>query len=543
MRGSEIVARKIPPTSALGAVFSFSLAVSLGLWSYAVFTTAIDSLEFKLFPMFWKMPPTFWVGWGFLVLSTIAWYISPTARRLHPLLALSWTLFLFVGPELMEVNARGNDTFGHLLGVTFYDEGRYRYPEVSYSAFPGFHFLAIPLYKVTGVEYLQLAKLLALVLHIIRLAGIWYLGSCLLKEKKAALFFALLLLALLWDNQQLDPSNQNMGLTFVFFFLAVLLAPGTAGWERRLLAMIFFTATVMTHPLSAIVLISFLSFFLLMGLSGRSLGYEQATRRSTFLLFAVAVFTVWVFYIGDWVLPTGLEKMTTFLGEEGDALTLKVREANQRVYALLVYSLLGLLLVWGLAIVLRKDFRARLSLRRVLPALCILPPLPAFALGVWTIERYYLMATPVIAWFLAQERATRKYLALFFLIILLGYTFSLRYYGEYVDYNPTDDFHVARFVATKIPLSATVYRGHGASPTFANLSNVLDTPEWVDSGEVLSYDLKPGVDFQFALDSEREKNIVIFRSGEELWEVVKEVLAAPEAGCIYSSGGTTIRAY
>lgn len=545
MEACEIATAENPAASAADRVFSLSLALSLALWSYAVSTTSIDSFEFEPLPMLSQMPVLFWVGGGFLVVATVAWYLSPNTRRLHSLLALSWTLFVLLGPELMEVNARGSDTFGHLVGVTFYDQGRYDQPDVIYSAFPGFHFLAIPLMKVTGIEYVGFAKLLAVVLHVARLAAIVYLGSRLFKERKEALFFALLLLALLWDNQQMDPSNQNLGLTYLLFFLAVLLTPGPARWERRLVSVIFLVATVITHPLSAVVLIAFLSFFLLAGLGGTSLGYFQTAKGFSLFLLAAASFCAWISYVGDWVLVAGLEKMMIFLREEKGQLTENITEANDRrsLYAVIVYSLFALLLLWGLAIVLRKDFLTRLSVRRVLPALAILPPLPALILGFWTIERYYLLATVGIAWFLAQERATRKYLALFFLVVLFGYSFTLRYYTEYIDYSPSEDFSVARFITGKIPQSAIVYRGHKASPTFINLSNTLDSPAWVDAIEVHRYGLRPGVDFQFAIDSQRERNIVIFRNGYESWDRVKEVLASHEPGYVYSNGAVRIRMY
>jgi hypothetical protein len=546
MRAREIAAAERPAAAcAADRVFYLALALSLALWSYAVSTTSIDSFDFEPLPMLSRMPATFWVGGGFLVVATIAWYLSPRTRRVHSLLALSWALFVLLGPELMEVNARGSDTFGHLVGVTFYDQGRYDQPDVVYSAFPGFHFLAIPLMKATGVEYVRFAKLLAVILHVARLVAIVYLGSHLFKERKEALFFVLLLLALLWDNQQMDPSNQNLGLTYLLFFLAVLLTPGPARWERRLVSLVFLVATVITHPLSAVVLIAFLAFFLLAGLGGVRFGYFQTAKGFTLLLLAVASFCAWISYVGDWVLVSGLEKMMTFLGEEKGQLTENITEANDRrsFYAVIVYALFALLLFWGLAVVLRKDFLTRLSVRRVLPALAILPPLPALALGFWTIERYYLLATIGIAWFLAQERATRKHLALFLLVVLLGFSFTLRYYTEYIDYSPSEDFSVARFVTGEIPDSAVVYRGHKASPTFVNLSDRLESPGWVDATEVRRYGLRPGVDFQFAIDSEREKNIVIFRNGYESWARMKEVLASHEPGYVYSNGAVGIRMY
>jgi len=214
-----------------------------------------------------------------------------------------------------------------------------------------------------------------------------------------------------------------------------------------------------------------------------------------------------------------------------------------RTYAILVYSFFALLLIWGFTIAFNKEFLGKLSVQRVFPVLCIFPLVVTQFLGVWALPRYYMISTPFIAWFLARERATRKNIALFFLIICLLFSFTLRYYAEYFDYNTTTDIYGTRFIAEKIPSSATYYRANRANTTVKSLSNTLDVPQWVDNMDLHRYAYRPGDDFQYSLDSERQKNIVIFKHGEERWNWVKEVLSANEAGIIYSNGEMRIRAY
>jgi hypothetical protein len=119
----------------------------------------------------------------------------------------------------------------------------------------------------------------------------------------------------------------------------------------------------------------------------------------------------------------------------------------------------------------------------------------------------------------------------------------LRYYAEYFDYNTTTDIYGARFVAAKIPGSAVIYKGDRSNTVIHALSNKIDVPPYVDSRDIKRFAFRPGYDFQYSLDSERQKNIVIFKWGEERWNFVKEVLTVNEAGIIYSNGEIRIRTY
>ena len=307
-------------------LFLIAVTIASLLWIYAVLTTSIARIELSSAPilsMFRLMPVTFWVGWAFLTVATIIWYFSPRTTPVHLLLVVLWFLFLFIGLEAMQIYRRGADTLGHMIGVTFYENGMYRTPWVGYSAFPGFYFLAIPLDKVTGVGFFELAKLVGLALHLIRLPAIWFLATRLFKERKQALFFTLLVTALFWEKFVFDPSNQNMALTFVFLVLAFFFQPGAWTVPQRVLVILLYLGAVVTHPLSAFLLAVFLLFFSsLARLTRRELGLNKGIKEVNIIALFFVMFTAWLMYSSDWVLPKALDHFTSLFVEGGSSTAL-----------------------------------------------------------------------------------------------------------------------------------------------------------------------------------------------------------------------------
>src|SRR3990170_6933590 len=287
-------------------LFLVAAAISSLLWIHSVQKTTIDRIELNPVPivsMYRMMPMTYWMGWGVLILATLVWYFSPRTRPLHFLLGFLWLLFLIMGPELMEIYARGGDTLGHMIGVTYYEEGLYEPPWVGYSAFPGFHFLVIPLHKVTGVGFFELAKLVALSFHVIRLPAMLFLGARLFKDPKPALFFTMLLTALFWEQYQLDPSNQNLGMTFMLLILGLFFVDRVMTPERRLLLIILYAGLVATHPLSSMVIFVLLLFFRLIALNRSSTGLNELSKDNTLVVLFGVVFSAWLMYSSDWGQP------------------------------------------------------------------------------------------------------------------------------------------------------------------------------------------------------------------------------------------------
>ena len=535
-------------------LFLIAAGISILLWVYSVNTTAIERIEFNPVPivsMYSLMPITFWIGWGFLALATLVWYFSPKSRPVHFLLAFLWFLFLLIGPESMEVYRRGGDTLGHMIGVTYYDHGLYEAPLVGYSAFPGFHFLVIPLQKVTGVGFFELAKLVGLSFHLIRLPAMYYLGTRLFKDRKQALFFTLLLTALFWEQYQLDPSNQNLGMTFMILILGLFFADREMNSPRRVILIGLFLGLVITHPLSSMVILVLLLFFRLVGFKRRGLGFNQHILDNTLVALFGVMFSAWLIYSSEWVLPVAVDlfkKMVilmerdTALGTSG-SVTTSTGTVTTSFFAALAYGFLALLALWGLAIASRRQFWKQLSLRRVLPLLCLVPLFVSVLTGFWTLNRYYFISAPFIAWFFAQEMETRKYLALVLLLAFLPFAFTLRYYNEPLDYPPSREYIAAQFVVEEIPSTASVVQGIRYGADFKALANAVEGPTRADYIDVRNATLRAGRDYQYGMFSSWNRDHTIYYSSEELWNTANFYFFEVPSNIIYANGDNLIYAY
>ncbi len=536
------------------SLFLIASGTSVVLWLYSVQTTTIERIEFFPVPivsMYRLMPITFWVGLGFVILATLVWYFSPKSTSLHFSLAFLWFLFLLIGPESMELYRRGGDTLGHMIGVTYYDNGLYENPFVGYSAFPGFHFLVIPLQKITGIGFFELAKLVGLAFHLIRLPAMLYLGTRLFNDRKQALFFTLLLTALFWEAYQLDPSNQNLGMTFMILILGLLFADREMNISRRVILIGLYLGLVITHPLSSIVILVLLLLFRLVGFKRRGLGFNEHIKDNTLIALFGVMFSAWLIYSSDWVLPKAMElfeKMVilmerdTVLSTTG-SVTTQTGTVTTTFFAALVYGFLALLALWGLAIVSRRQFWKQLSLRRVLPLLCLVPLIVSVLTGFWSLNRYYFISAPFIAWFFAQEMDTRKFLAPALLVAFLPFAFTLRYYNEPLDYAPSIEYIAAQFVVDEIPSTTTVVQGIRYGPDFRALANVVEGPSRADYFDVANATLKPGQDFRYAVFSTWNRDHTVYYSSEQVWDLASAYFFQVPSSIIYSNGDHRIHAY
>lgn len=542
------------PALSSTSLFLIAAGISLLLWLYSVQTTAIERIEFNPVPivsMYRLMPVTFWIGWGFLVLATMVWYFSPKSTLLHFSLALLWILFLLIGPESMQLFPRGSDTLGHMIGVTYYDQGLYEVPFVGYSAFPGFHFLVIPLQKITGVGFFDLTRLVGLSFHLIRLPAMLYLGTRLFKDWKQALFFTLLLTALFWDTTQLDPSNQNLGMTFMIIILGLFFVEREMTPSRRAVLIGLFLGLVVTHPLSAVVVLVLLLFFRVVGFKRRGLGFNEHIKDNTLIALFGVMFSAWLIYSSDWVLSVAVDlftRMVIFMERDvvlstTGSVTTQTGSVTTTFFAALVYSFLALLAFWGLAIASRRQFWRHLSLRRVLPLLCLIPLIVSMLTGFWPLNRYYFLSAPFIAWFFAQEMETRKILAPALLVALLTFAFTLRYYNEPLDYAPSREYIAAQFVVDEVPFTESVVQGIRYGADFRALANVVEGPSRADYFDVANASLKPGRDFRFAVFSTWNRDHTIYYSSEQVWDLANAYFFEVPSSIIYSNGDHLIHAY
>ena len=268
-------------------------------------------------------------------------------------------------------------------------------------------------------------------------------------------------------------------------------------------------------------------------------------------LLALTMFTGWLLYSSDWVVPTALDYFTSLFVEQQrnaalattGSVSTSAGTITTSLFAFLVWGFFGLLLLWGLAIASRREFWRQLSVKKVLPVLCFIPLLASLSTGFWTLERYYVFAVPFIAWFLTQEWEKRRHLAIVFLIVFFPYAFGLRYYAEALDYPPSSEYIVSRYIMEEIPDDATVVQGVRYGPDFRALANAVEGP---DRGDILSVSeakLRPGRDFRYALFSTWSRDHVIFYLGEEDWNKANIYFHEVPSSIIYSNGDDLIHYY
>ncbi len=525
----------------LNRLFLALSAVSLLLWSYAVLTTSIDHVPMVNMPILHIMPATYWVGFAMLVLATIVWYFSPETKWYHFSLLLFWTLYIFIGPEMMEVNARGYDAIGHLLGVTYIDQGRSS--EYWYIQWPGFVFFSSFLYKVTGVGFFALYTLVSLSLHLLRMVFIGYLGTRLFSGKKQALLFSVLLIGFFWEPQAFDPSAQHFGIIIMLPLLALCFSAKQLNARRRALIIALFGTLVITHILTSFIVALIIIFLSLMSLTGRRFGYSRDISGYTLAALFIVSFLAYLMYTTDWVVN---EAVAAFIRAFRDPLLparFFVPTSSYEEFVMgFVYLFYLVLLVWMVIIAARKEFWTNL-LNRVFPLLCLIPvSLVIIPYGFAALPRFYILGVPFIVWFLAREsHHIGRVVVTVFMVVLLAMSFGERYQTEYVTYVPTADFAGARFITSKIPLSDTLYTPTYYNPSPMSRANVLEQPNLVSGTKPFGKYLQPA--FPFAARSMRNENFVRFHGSEKDLSDITEAFYPYKGNIIYTNGDYQVYAY
>jgi len=529
----------------LKLLFLITLAISFSLWCYAVFTTNIEKIDISYLPMFHELPPTFFAGFGLLIIATLIWYCSPKIEAVHFLLLLFWLMFLFVGPELIEANARGSDTFSCLAGVTYLEAGKFH--EYFYNAFPGFFYLSTFLYEITGIEYHDFAKILAISLHFIRLFIIIGFVRSLFKRHKDILFSALLFQSLLWTPLTY-PGPAPFGLILFPCLLSLFFYCGISLLQRRGLLIILFTAVVISHGLTAFIILLILIFFILMSFTKKELGYSyDVTEYKLALLFGV-IFTVWFLYSSNWVLEAAIQSfkditLRNLLPTAVEHYATRLTQYRKFVLSL-TYLFLCVLLAWIFAIIGRREFRVNFDWGRIFPLLCILVVSCLILTGAYSYEglhRIYCFAVPFLVWFFARERESGNRLAVCLLVILLVLSFVLRYSSEYALLPPTTEFQGAQFVCEKMPSAYTIYYERWG-PNFAWMVNTIRGPHTVTSNDLLG-NAQVMESVHFATNSTLTKNFILYSFGKEYWDRIQRLLYKQRTNLIYSNGDFQLRAY
>jgi hypothetical protein len=527
----------------LDAVFWASVLASTFLLIWSTLSTNIDNVDVGVLSMARLLPPTYWAGFSLLFASTIIWYFGDETKTFHFLLVALWMGYLFLGPELMEAHPRSPSSYGQASGVAYILEGRER--EFVYFPWLGFHYLFAAVTELTNIGYIAMMRGGMLVLYLALAAGLITFFGRVLPDKKSTLMASLTVLAMLAviGIGFLPHTLAFVLMLFGFFLLARLDASPVI---NRLVLIGLFSTILITHGLSALVIVYVAAMAALARWKGSAVGRWSSSTASLSLLFAT-LFVAWLLYSSDFWFPNAVRSFQDTVLREPFAFTspyshVSPEEGGRAEVSLLTFAFMALLLVWLVSVVARRGFWNGLGWDRLFPLLAVSGlPIVIMGTGSFTYEgffRAFLYASPFLAWFLARESIGRRSAASF-LLLLLGLGFVLLYAREFEELPTSQQFAGANFIIDggAGPNTSVI---QGECLPLGAITNTIDAP--YTACPTVPQPNKPTLapdagGFTFVVLSDIGERTTTFAFGKSWWESLQNSVQGEGFAKIYSNGG------
>ena len=529
----------------LDAVFWVSVLAATLLLIWSTLSTTIDRVDEGVLSMARLLPPTYWAGFALLLASTILWYFRGETKAFHFLLVALWIGYLFLGPELMEAHPRGFSSYSQAWGVAYVLEGRER--EFAYFPWLGFHYAFAVVGELTDIGYLAMIRVGLLVMYLTLAVGFIGFFGRVLPDKKSILLATLVGLAMFAVlGVGFTPHQMAFGLMlFGFSFLASLDASPVV---NRLVLIGIFCAILITHGLTALVVVYVAAMAALVRWKPSVVGRWSPSTASLSLLFAT-LFVGWLLYSSDFWFATAVRAFRDTVLREPIAFTSPfnhvspARGGGRAEVSLLTFAFLAVLLAWLVSVVARRGFWNGLRRDRLFPLL-VISGMPILILGTgnFTYEgflRVFFYAIPFLAWFLARESVARTTAAAF-LVLLLGLGFVLLYAREFEELPTSQQFAGANFLVDVAEPDASVIQGDCLF--LGAITNAIDAPRSlacpVPHPADPQLELAPGPgDYTFIVLSDFGERTATFAFGKPWWESLRNSVQGEGFAKFYSNGG------
>ncbi len=538
------------------AVFWAGVVASSFLLTWSTLSTTIDRVDEGVLSMARLLPPAYWVGFSFLLTSTIIWYFGGETRTFHFLLVALWIGYVFLGPEMMEVHPHGYSSYAQGWGVAYVLAGRER--EFLYFPWLGFHYTFAMLTELVEIRFPDMLRVGVSALYLTMAAGLIALFGRVLPDKKSVLVATLAYLAMAAVPGGVGFTPHQMAFVLMLFGLCLLASLNASLLINRLVLIGLFSAMVITHGLSALVVVYVAATVAVARWKHSAVGRWSPSAASLSLLFG-AIFLAWLVYSSDsWFAravrafrDTVLREPIAFLSPFGHV---SPNQAGHAEVSFLTFAFLGVLFVWFVSVVARKGFWNGLNRDRLFP-LFVVSGLPVLitSTGNFSFEgfvRIFFYAGPFMAWFLARESAAKKSTAVF-LLLLLGLGFVLLYSREFEELPTSQQFAGANSLVQAARPMASVIQGDCQPPQ--QLANTIDGPytacpvldpvrkttAWSGAGcsNPAACILAPSAKgFRFAVLSEFGQRTASFAFGEYWWESLRNSVLHEGLAKIYSNG-------
>jgi len=527
----------------LDAVFWAGVMACTFLLIWSTLSTTIDRVDEGVLSMARLLPPTYWAGFALLLASTILWYFRGETKAFHFLLVALWIGYLFLGPGLMEAHPRGFSSYGQAWGIGYVLEGRER--EFGYFPWLGFHYAFAAVGELTDIGYLAMIRVGSLVMELTLAVGFIGFFGRVLPDKKSTLLATLVGLAMFAVlGVGFLPHQMAFGLMlFAFFFLASLDASPVV---NRLLLIGIFCAILITHGLTALIVVYVAAMAALTRWKPSAVGRWSPSTASLSLLFAT-LFVAWLLYSSDFWFATAVRTFRDNVVREPIAFTSPfghvspARGGGRAEVSVVTFAFLAVLLVWLVSVAARRGFWNDLRRDRLFPLLAVSGmPILIMGAGNFTSEgfiRVFVYAIPFLAWFLARESVARRSAAAF-LVVLLGLGFVILYAREFEELPTSQQFAGVNFLVDAAEPDATVIQGDGLS--LGAITNAIDAPNIaspVHHPADPQLELAPGPgDYTFIVLSDFGERAATFAFGKPWWESLRDSVQGEGFAKFYSNG-------
>jgi len=529
----------------LDTLFLTVVFVSGCLLVWSTLSTSIDRVDLGVLSMARLLPPTYWVGFALLLASTIIWYFGGETKTFHFLLVALWMGYVFVGPELMEAHPRAVASYGQAWGVEYVLEGRER--EFLYFPWLGFHHTFAMLVELTDIGYLAMMRVGSVVLYLSLAVGLIAFFGRVLPDKKSILLAILAILAML-ELYGIGFTPHQMAFVLMLFGFSFLASLDASPVLNRLVLIGIFCAILITHGLSALLVVYVAAMAALARWKPSAVGRWSPSTASLSLLFAI-LFVGWILYSSDfWFSRAAIAFRDTVLLEPS-AFTSPFSHASpagagRAEVALLNLAFLAVLLVWLVSVVARRGFWNGLRRDRLFPLLAV-SGLPVLIMGTgsFTYEgfmRVFLFGSLFVAWFLARESVARRSAGAF-LVLLLGLGFVILYAREFEELPTSQQFAGANFLVDASVPNASVIQGDCLHP--GAITNTIDAPEtscaYPNPAKPQTQQVPDVSEFTFGVLSDMGERTVSFSFafGKPWWESLRNSVQREGFAKIYSNGG------
>jgi hypothetical protein len=527
----------------LDAVFWASVLAATSLLIWSTLSTSIDRVDEDVLSMARLLPPTYWVGFALLLASTIIWYFGGETKAFHFLLVALWMGYVFLGPELMEAHPRVVSSYGQAWGIAYVLEGRGR--EFVYFPWLGFHYMFAVLCELTDIGYLAMMRVGILYLAL-ALGCICFFGRV-LPDKKPILVATLAYLAMAAVPGGIGFTPHQLAFILMLFGFSLLASLDTSPVVNRLLLIGIFCTILITHGLTALVIVYVTAMAALARWKPPAVGRWSPSTASLSLLFAT-LFVAWLLYSSDYWFPEVVRNFRDTVLREPIAFLspfahVSPAQSGRAEVSLLTFAFLAVLLVWLVSVVARRGFWNGLSRGRLFPLL-VVSGLPVIIMGTGSFSwegflRVFFYGSPFLAWFLARESVARRSAAAF-LLLLLGLGFVLLYAREFEELPTSQHFAGANFLVDAAGPNASGIQGDHLP--LGAITNTIDAPPTSSPWPAPSHrqtEQVPNVRaFNFAVLSEFGERTVSFSFafGKPWWESLRNSVQDEGFAKIYSNG-------